>query len=95
MVKGKADLKRKTEAILAMGIKFESLESTSIDAQGSGDVIYEVGTYRQAIIMPGEKEPTEQKGKYVNIWKRQPDGKLKIAVEIYNSDENPFDKKPN
>jgi ketosteroid isomerase-like protein len=90
MVRGKADLKRKTEAILASGLKFESLESTTIDVQGSGDLVYEVGTFRQAILIPGTKEPLEQNGKYVNIWRRQPNGKLAIAVEIYNSDADPM-----
>jgi ketosteroid isomerase-like protein len=89
MVKGKVDLKRKTEAILATGMKFESLESTTLDAQGSGDMVYEIGTFRQTILMPGAQEPLEQNGKYVTIWKRQPDGKLRIAVEIYNSDTDP------
>ena len=89
MVKGKHDLKLKTEAILAMGLKFQSLESTTIEVQSGGDIVYEIGTFRQAIIMPGTREPLEQNGKYVNIWKRQPDGKLKIAVEIYNSDAEP------
>lgn len=93
MVRGKADLKLKTEAILAMGMKFQSLESTPVDVHASGDIVYEVGTFRQSIIMPGAEEPLEQIGKYVNIWRRQPDGKLKIAVEIYNSDTDPYARK--
>jgi ketosteroid isomerase-like protein len=93
MVKGKVDLKRKTEAILATGLKFEALESTTIDVQGSGDMVYEIGTFQQVILMPGKQEPLEQNGKYVNIWKRQPDGKLRIAVEMYNSDADPSAKK--
>jgi len=93
MIRGKADLKRQTEAILASGLKFASLESTAIDVQGSGDLVYEVGTFRQAILVPGAKEPLKQTGKYVNIWRRQPNGKLAIAVEIYNSDANPDAKK--
>ncbi|MBN1509665.1 MAG: DUF4440 domain-containing protein [Sedimentisphaerales bacterium] len=93
MVKGKADLKRQTEAILAMGMTFAALESTALDVQGSGELVYEVGTFRQAIVLPGGKEPLEQKGKYVTIWKRQPDGTLKIAVEMYNSDADPYAEK--
>ena len=85
MVRGKADLRRTTEAILSSGLKFKSLESTTTDVQCGEGYVYEVGTYRQAIIMPGESEATESEGKYVTIWKRQPDGQLKIAVEIYNS----------
>lgn len=86
MVTGKAELKRKTEAILSSGLKFEYLESTSIDVQSSGEYVYEVGTFNQAVIIPGASEPMKSTGKYVNIWKRQPDGELKIVVEIYNSD---------
>jgi ketosteroid isomerase-like protein len=93
MIRGKADLKRQTEAILASGLKFASLESTTVDVQGSGDLVYEVGTFRQAILIPGTKEPLEQNGKYVNIWRRQPNGKLAIAVEIYNSDADPNARK--
>jgi ketosteroid isomerase-like protein len=93
MIKGKADLKRQTEAILAMGMKFQLLESTPIDVHGSGDIVYEVGTFCQSILMPGVHEPLDQIGKYVNIWRRQPDGTFKIAVEIYNSDTDPFAKR--
>jgi hypothetical protein len=39
------------------------------------------------------KEPLEQNGKYINIWRRQPNGKLAIAVEIYNSDADPNARK--
>ena len=89
MVRGKDDLRQQTEAILAMGMKFESLESTTLDVRSGGDYVYEIGTFRQAIVLPGGSEPIESAGKYVTIWKRQSDGALKIAVEIYNSDEAP------
>jgi ketosteroid isomerase-like protein len=86
MVMGKTNLKRMTEAIIMTGLKFESLESTPVDVRSGGEYVYEVGTFSQAVIMPGANEPVESTGKYVTIWKRQPDGELKIAVEIYNSD---------
>ena len=87
MIKGKENLRRQTEAIISTGMKFKSLESTTLDAQAGGDFVYEIGTFSQSIIMPGSAEPTDQTGKYLNIYKRQPDGTLKIAVEIYNSNE--------
>jgi ketosteroid isomerase-like protein len=93
MVKGKSDLKLMTETVLNSGIKFNSLESTTIEAKSCGDFVYEVGVYSQVIIMPNLKEPIEQSGKYVTIWKKQPGEKLRIAVEIYNSDESPQKKK--
>ncbi len=86
MVIGKTDLKQKTEAILSTGLKFESLESTLVDVQAEGEYVYEVGTFSQDVILPGMSEPMKSAGKYVTIWRRQPDGELKIVVEIYNSD---------
>ena len=92
MVEGKENLKRMMEAIRAAGIEFKSLESTTVEAKGSGNLVYEVGTFRQTILMPGAEKSEDSTGKYVMIWRRQPDGKLKIAVEIYNSNEKPAEK---
>lgn len=86
MVRGKEDLRRKTEAILSSGIRFKSLESKTLDVKTGGRYVYEIGTFRQSVILPGTNEPTESAGKYVTIWEKQPNGDLKIAVEIYNSD---------
>mgnify|MGYP000585143447 CR=1 FL=1 len=86
MVKGKEDLRRKTEAILSSGIRFKTLESTTLDVKNGGRYVYEIGIFRQAVILPGQNEPTESVGKYVTIWEQQSNGDLKIAVEIYNSD---------
>ncbi len=89
MIKGKQNLKKMTETVLTSGMKFLALESTTIDAQADGSLVYEIGTFRQSILLPGSQEPINQTGKYITIWKLQPDGKLKIAVEIYNSDTPP------
>ena len=77
-----------TEAIMKMDMRFESLDSTTIEVQRGGDYIYEIGTYTQSVKMADVNEPVKQNGKYVTIWKRGPDGQLKIAVEIYNSSED-------
>ncbi len=34
----------------------------------------------------GTPEPTHDTGKYVEIWRQQPDGKWLLAVDISNSD---------
>ena len=49
----------------------------------SGDLAYEVGTYS------GKFGGMEDKGKYVTVWKRQPDGTWKIAADIFNTDLPP------
>ncbi|WP_421726413.1 YybH family protein [Bauldia sp.] len=45
-----------------------------------GDMAYEIGTFAVAGTNPPEK------GKFVNILKRQPDGTWKVTVSIFNSD---------
>jgi ketosteroid isomerase-like protein/quercetin dioxygenase-like cupin family protein len=46
----------------------------------AGDVGYTVGTYEAS--MNGATE----KGKYVVVWKKQPDGKWKVVEDIFNAD---------
>jgi len=89
MIRGKEDLKKTMEAVIKSGIKFESIESTTIEAKSCGELVYEVGTFSQTVIIPNTSEPVTSKGKYLNIWQRQPDGSLKIAVEIFNTDPRP------
>ena len=54
----------------------------------SGELGYTWGTY---ILSYKDKNGEEQKnyGKYLNIWKKQPDGDWKVAVDIGNSSPKP------
>ena len=51
-----------------------------VDFGVEGDLAYQVGTY--AI----EDSDPPERGKFVNVLKRQPDGTWKVAVSIFNSD---------
>ena len=51
-----------------------------IDFGVSGDMAYQIGAY--AI----EDSDPPERGKFVNILKRQPDGMWKVSVSIFNSD---------
>ena len=59
-----------------------SLQWTPVRAEVSaaGDVGYTVGTYEAS--MSGATE----KGKYVEVWKKQPNGTWKVAEDIFNAD---------
>jgi len=89
MVKGKDNLRHMLEAIKLTGMKFESLDSITLEAHGSGNLVYEIGTFSQSVIMPGSDKPQKSEGKYLTVWRKESDGKLRIAVEIYNSNEMP------
>ena len=63
--------------IFEVGARNVTLRTQSVVA--SGDFAYEIGRY--GFNTPGEKK--RQTGKYVVIYKRQPDGGLKAEVDMF------------
>lgn len=68
--------------------KMGSFTLTHLDTRASGDTGYDVGTYQQALTLPGSTSPVNESGKYVVILKRAA-GTWKVAYAIYNSDLPP------
>jgi uncharacterized protein (TIGR02246 family) len=62
-----------------------SFQSGKVEASRGGDLAYEVGTYQHTFNDPKGK-PVTDRGKYVTVWKKQPDGKWKAVADIFNSD---------
>jgi ketosteroid isomerase-like protein len=50
----------------------------------SGDLGYTIGTYRIEIQDP-EGNPLAIDGKYMTVWKKQPDGTWKVGVDMFNA----------
>lgn len=55
------------------------------DVEVGGDLVVETGKYEMTVAPKGAKE-MKDRGKYIVVWKRQPDGSLKIFRDIGNSD---------
>ena len=64
-----------------MGLKDVIL--TTVELSGSEDMANEIGNYTLKI-QPEGQEPVEDKGKYVVVWKRTPEG-WKLQWDIWNS----------
>ena len=62
-----------------------SWQPTKAEVSRSGDLAYVAGTYTSSFKDPQGKPATEN-GKYVEVWKKQSDGKWKVVVDTYNSD---------
>ena len=62
-----------------------ALEWTIASSQvgAAGDIGYLSGTYQLKMTGGGEK------GKYVTVWRKQPDGAWKVTDDIFNADETP------
>ena len=55
----------------------------------SSELGYLYGTYELSIKDPQGGPPVHDTGKFVEIWKKQRDGKWKCIVDTYNSDLSP------
>lgn len=53
---------------------------------GYGDLAYTSGAYSMTFTIPGVPTPIEERGKFLQIYRKQSDGSWKMTREIYNSD---------
>jgi ketosteroid isomerase-like protein len=60
-------------------------QPVKIEVARSGDIAYARGTYELAYKNPKGKRITDR-GKYLEIWKKRPDGGWKCIVDTWNSD---------
>ena len=65
-----------------------SRKTTKVEVARSGDIAYTTGTY-ELTMNDASGKPINDRGKYVEVWKKQTDGKWKVAVDIWNSDLPP------
>lgn len=61
-----------------------SFAPTTVEVSQSGDMAYDIGTYKLAFDGEGGRR-VEDAGKYVVVW-RKVDGAWKVAADILNSD---------
>ena len=62
---------------------------TPVEIDGRGDLAYVRGTYSMTIVGPNGRPVGEDHGKYLEVRRRQPDGKWLIVADIFNSDLPP------
>lgn len=60
-------------------------QATKIEVARSGDLAYVSGTYEFNETDAGGR-PIADKGKYVEVWKKQADGNWKCVADMFNSD---------
>jgi uncharacterized protein (TIGR02246 family) len=65
---------------------FTQYELTIVQIDGRGNLAFVRGTYSMTLIVEGTPEPIHDIGKYVEIWRKQQDGKWLLALDIWNSD---------
>ena len=61
---------------------------TNVKVARGRDMAYTQGTYETAMTAPDGK-PTTERGKWVSVWRRDPDGAWRIVADIFNTDSPP------
>jgi uncharacterized protein (TIGR02246 family) len=88
IVTGKDNLLKGWQQMLALPGPGLTFTTTGVDVARAGDMAYEYGTYDFAT-KDKKGRINDEKGKYVVVWKKQPDGSWKAAVDIDNPDAAP------
>jgi ketosteroid isomerase-like protein len=86
MIQGKDGIRDFFRTMLDAGVRALDLESLALE--GTGDLAVDIGRYRLTI-QPPSGDPVVDEGKYVDTFKRQPDGALRLAYDTFNSDQAP------
>ena len=92
MLKGIEAIKKSAQEAENSGMKVNSFEINIKKVESCGDLVIEIGKYNMSMTWEGLPEPVVDKGKYITIWEKQSDGSLKIKVDTWNSDNNPWAK---
>jgi ketosteroid isomerase-like protein len=88
-IQGIAKVKELSEMQAKSGWKTNHFEIKPTDFLFAGNLVVEIGTYDMNMSGPGVPEWPDN-GKYMTIWEQQPDGSLKIKVETWNTNTNPW-----
>ena len=81
-IKGRQNIEGFWRAFFDAGASDAKLKSTEI--AGSGTLVYEIGEYSAMMPQPtGGTAPGT--GKYLVVYERQPDGKLKMAADMFSA----------
>jgi len=92
VVRGKTAIAEEWKHILAIPAFQNESKLGGVVVASGGDLAYTYGSYRSRLMGEDGKLVMEP-GKWLTIWKKQPDGGWRIAVDTYNTDIPPPDHK--
>lgn len=85
MVRGRAAIREFMQAFLSMPAFSLSFETAEVDVSRAGDLAYSYGTNRVGLVGPNGQRMRDR-GKYLTVYRKQPDGTWKVVADIGNSD---------
>jgi len=85
LVKGKENIRAFFEPTYSRSDFSITWHPETVEVAESGEIGYVIGVY-QSQINDTNGNPIRDKGKYIEIWKKQKDGSWKCTADIFNSD---------
>jgi uncharacterized protein (TIGR02246 family) len=76
---GKQAIRTVWASLLAPGNSL-SWQANKVEVSRSGDLAYSIGVYQLAM------KGAQDRGKFVEVWKKQPDGHWKVVADMFSSD---------
>jgi uncharacterized protein (TIGR02246 family) len=83
IVEGRSNIQAFLQGLMDSGLSSIRLETTRIASDGA--LAYGRGRYTLSLA-PAAAAPVEDVGKYVVVYRRQPDGSWRAVADIFNSD---------
>jgi uncharacterized protein (TIGR02246 family) len=80
-IKGRNNIQQFWQSFMDAGAGDVKLRVTEVNS--FGDTAYEIGSFEANLPNP-QSGTVRGQGKYVVIWKRQPDGSSRLHVDIFN-----------
>ena len=80
MVTGRSQIRDGFRGFFEAGLGGLTIEDYEIGVAGSGDLAYGIGTFSLA-------RPAPDRGKFVEVYRRQADGSWRCVADMFSSDE--------
>jgi uncharacterized protein (TIGR02246 family) len=85
-VEGKENIRKVWQQMLALPGPGLSFSAERVEVACSGDLAWEQGAY-EFITKDNDGKTATEKGTYVTVWKKQPDGIWRVVGDIHNTNE--------
>lgn len=90
LLTGKAAITNEWKELLAIPAFQNASKLTQVVVSRSSDMAYTRGSYETRLMGENGQLVTEP-GKWLSVWRKQPDGSWRVAIDTYNTDIPPPD----
>jgi len=80
MLTGRSQIREALRGFIEAGLGGLAIETYELEIASSGDLAYGIGTFSLA-------RPLPDRGKFIEVYRRQADGSWKCVADMFSSDE--------